>query len=149
MLAELTHRCPLMCPYCSNPLELVRKEKELETADWKADWISPDWDEDVTKPQPSPLLRTDFSVSGEIASARAYVTSLGLYEIEINGHIVGDQVFTPGWTSYKSRVQYQTYDVTELLRQGPNATVEGPRCRYVAVGEVEGQRRLVPLVASP
>ncbi|MEL6794209.1 MAG: radical SAM protein, partial [Pseudomonadota bacterium] len=34
MLAELTHRCPLMCPYCSNPLELVRKERELETDEW-------------------------------------------------------------------------------------------------------------------
>lgn len=34
MLAELTHRCPLSCPYCSNPLELTRKEAELSTADW-------------------------------------------------------------------------------------------------------------------
>ena len=28
MLAELTHRCPLACPYCSNPVELARKEAE-------------------------------------------------------------------------------------------------------------------------
>ena len=34
MLAELTHRCPLSCPYCSNPMELARKNSELETADW-------------------------------------------------------------------------------------------------------------------
>ncbi|MEO0363492.1 MAG: radical SAM protein, partial [Pseudomonadota bacterium] len=34
MLAELTHRCPLMCPYCSNPLDLARKEVELETEEW-------------------------------------------------------------------------------------------------------------------
>lgn len=34
MLAELTHRCPLMCPYCSNPLELTRKEAELDTKTW-------------------------------------------------------------------------------------------------------------------
>jgi len=34
MLAELTHRCPLSCPYCSNPLELTRKEAELDTATW-------------------------------------------------------------------------------------------------------------------
>lgn len=34
MLAELTHRCPLSCPYCSNPMELARKSRELETADW-------------------------------------------------------------------------------------------------------------------
>ncbi|GAW35122.1 cyclic pyranopterin monophosphate synthase [Roseovarius sp. A-2] len=34
MLAELTHRCPLSCPYCSNPLELTRQERELDTATW-------------------------------------------------------------------------------------------------------------------
>ncbi len=35
LLAELTHRCPLHCPYCSNPLDLIRAERELSTADWK------------------------------------------------------------------------------------------------------------------
>ncbi|MEZ5675818.1 pyrroloquinoline quinone biosynthesis protein E [Thalassovita litoralis] len=34
MLAELTHRCPLACPYCSNPLELLSKDAELDTATW-------------------------------------------------------------------------------------------------------------------
>ena len=35
LLAELTHRCPLHCPYCSNPMELIRAEGELGTDDWK------------------------------------------------------------------------------------------------------------------
>jgi pyrroloquinoline quinone biosynthesis protein E len=35
LLAELTHRCPLHCPYCSNPLDLIRAESELATEDWK------------------------------------------------------------------------------------------------------------------
>jgi pyrroloquinoline quinone biosynthesis protein E len=35
LLAELTHRCPLHCPYCSNPLDLIRAEKEISTDDWK------------------------------------------------------------------------------------------------------------------
>jgi len=35
LLAELTHRCPLHCPYCSNPLELMRAETELTTDEWK------------------------------------------------------------------------------------------------------------------
>nr|WP_246737600.1 pyrroloquinoline quinone biosynthesis protein PqqE [Nordella sp. HKS 07] len=34
MLAELTHRCPLRCPYCSNPVELDRRSQELDTATW-------------------------------------------------------------------------------------------------------------------
>jgi pyrroloquinoline quinone biosynthesis protein E len=35
LLAELTHRCPLRCPYCSNPLELSRASAELDTGTWK------------------------------------------------------------------------------------------------------------------
>src|SRR3990172_3002467 len=56
-----------------------------------------------------------------VPAPRAYVTSLGLYEVELNGRRVGDQVFTPGWTSYDTRLQYQTYDVTGLLQAGDNA----------------------------
>ena len=35
LLAELTHRCPLHCPYCSNPIEMARANTELSTDDWK------------------------------------------------------------------------------------------------------------------
>jgi alpha-L-rhamnosidase len=55
-----------------------------------------------------------------VRSARLYVSSLGLYELYLNGQRVGDQLFTPGWTSYRRRLQYQTYDVTPLLRSGAN-----------------------------
>jgi PqqA peptide cyclase len=34
LLAELTHRCPLRCPYCSNPLDLERRSAELDTQTW-------------------------------------------------------------------------------------------------------------------
>ena len=93
----------------------------LHASDWQASWITPDWDEDVTRPEPSPMLRKTFPVDGDVRTARVYVTSLGLYEAVINGRRVGDQVFTPGWTSYDTRLQYQTYDVTDLLRSGDNA----------------------------
>jgi len=93
----------------------------LDPTDWTAAWITPAWDEDLTTPQPVPMLRTTFAVEGEVRAARAYVTSLGLYEVELNGRRVGDQVFTPGWTSYDTRLQYQTYDVTGLLESGQNA----------------------------
>src|SRR5262249_12538992 len=76
---------------------------------------------DATKSQPAPLLRRTFTVNGPVQSARAYVTSHGLYEMHLNGKRVGDQVFTPGWTSYKKRLQYQTYDVTALVQRGENA----------------------------
>src|SRR5215468_10582607 len=93
----------------------------LEPSDWKADWIEADLTEDVSKPAPSPMFRSRFNLKGEVEQARAYVTSRGLYELYLNGSRVSDQLFTPGWTSYNKRIQYQTYDVTGILRQGANA----------------------------
>ena len=93
----------------------------LQPSDWKASWIEPDLPEDVAKSGPSPMLRREFSLTGDIERARAYVTGHGLYEMAINGQRVGDAVLTPGWTSYNKRLQYQTYDVTGLLKKGPNA----------------------------
>jgi alpha-L-rhamnosidase len=93
----------------------------LEPSDWQAEWIEPDIAEDTTTSQPCPLLRKEFTLQGTVKSARVYVTCLGLYEMELNGRRVGDQVFTPGWTSYGKRLQYQTYDVTPQLQPGKNA----------------------------
>jgi len=87
----------------------------LHYSNWQADWISPDWDEDVSQSQPSPLLRRCFNAESSLVSARIYATSLGLYELRLNGQRVGDAVLTPGWTSYDHRLQYQTYDVTDLI----------------------------------
>jgi alpha-L-rhamnosidase len=106
----------------------------LDTAEWRARWITPDLTEDTTKSNPSPMLRHEFRLgppgvrpsevtltgSPRIASARLYVTSLGLNEVEINGRRVGDAYLRPGWTAYDSRLQYDTYDVTALVRSGAN-----------------------------
>jgi len=92
----------------------------LKPEDWRARWIETAADEDPKVSQPAPMLRGAFTVKGKVRSARAYLTSLGLYELEINGRRVGDQVLTPGWTSYGKRLQYQTYDVTAHLRPGAN-----------------------------
>ena len=93
----------------------------LQPSDWTAGWIEPDLVEDPKVSGPSPMLRREFVLKSGVERARAYVTSHGLYEMAINGQRVGDAVLTPGWTSYNKRLQYQTYDVTALLKQGPNA----------------------------
>jgi len=93
----------------------------LSPSEWTAEWIEPGWNKDASEPLPSPMLRSEFSVDGEVASARLYVTSHGLYEMHLNGERVGNQVFSPGWTSYDHRLQYQTYDVGDLLTSGTNA----------------------------
>jgi alpha-L-rhamnosidase len=93
----------------------------LQAADWEASWIESNKEEDLTKSEPSPLLRRDFKLDAAPVRARLYITSRGLYQAEINGKKVGKQVLTPGWTSYAKRLQYQTYDVTDLLKKGENA----------------------------
>ncbi len=92
----------------------------LNAADWKAKWIEPGYVEDSVM-RPSPIFRKEFSAKKKIVSAVAYITAHGMYEAQINGHRVGDAYLTPGWTSYKKRLQYQAYDVTNLVANGPNA----------------------------
>jgi len=92
----------------------------LAPADWQARFISPDWDEDAQQDQPAVLLRRTFTARESIAHARLYTTALGVYEAELNGVPVGDQVLAPGWTAYPRRLRYQTYDVTTLLQAGEN-----------------------------
>jgi alpha-L-rhamnosidase len=92
----------------------------LAQGDWKAQWITPNLPEGENKSNPSPMLRREFAVSKKIERARLYATAMGLYELHLNGKRVGHQYFAPGWTSYDFRYQYQTYDVTSLLRNGPN-----------------------------
>lgn len=93
----------------------------LEAEDWHARFISPDWDEDTGQSNPSPYLRREFDVSTGVKAARLYISALGLYEAQINGTPVGDQVLAPGWTVYDQRLRYQTFDVTPLLHEGRNA----------------------------
>jgi len=93
----------------------------LDKKEWKAEWITSSIYDDAQTSDICPLLRKDFSTAGKVRSARVYATALGLYELYINGSRVSDQLFTPGWTSYNKRLQYQTYDVTEMLKDGNNA----------------------------
>lgn len=76
-----------------------------------------------TKDSNKPLFRTEFTTDPgkTIKSARAYASAHGVYELQLNGGSVGDQFLAPGWTDYKQRIQYQTYDVTDQVNNGANA----------------------------
>ena len=82
----------------------------LSPSDWKGQWIGSDG-----------LLRREFTLPEEPRRAQAYIAGLGYYELHLNGRRVGNHVLDPGWTNYKKRVLYATYDVTRLLRKGKNA----------------------------
>lgn len=92
----------------------------LEQDQWKAKFITAEGSEDKDS-SGSTYLRKEIEVSGEVQEAYACTTALGLYHFYINGHKVGLDEMAPGWTSYKKHLCYQTYEVTDLLKQGANA----------------------------
>ncbi|KAK2072405.1 hypothetical protein P8C59_006762 [Phyllachora maydis] len=91
----------------------------LSTADWKAAVITTSIDDAQRQTNGKGIrpirVRKSFDLPCS-GPARLYITALGVYEAYINGQRVGDQHMAPGWTSYKSRIQYQVYDVTHLLK---------------------------------
>jgi alpha-L-rhamnosidase len=128
----------------------------LNDNEWKAQWIGVPWqgEEALPKPPhrgpekggipqdlppPAPLLRKSFNVSKDVASARAYVTGLGFFELYLNGEKVGEDVMVPNVTAYgkrpgleknyislpdnfkEYRVMYLSYDIKDMLKKGENA----------------------------
>ncbi|KAH6689491.1 bacterial alpha-L-rhamnosidase-domain-containing protein [Plectosphaerella plurivora] len=88
----------------------------LSRSDWSCSLISSPEKIDSTKPKQPVLFRREFRLDGEnITKARLYITAHGVYEAHINGKRVGDHLLAPGWTSYKHRLSYQTFDVTSLV----------------------------------
>ncbi len=73
------------------------------------------------KPMPPPMLRRQFQVRGPVKRARVYSSARGVYELYLDGKKVSADIFRPGWTDYKKRIQYQAYDVTKLLTKGDHA----------------------------
>lgn len=92
----------------------------LEPSEWQAEWITPHAEDIEPQSQPAFLVRKAFDVAGNVKKARIYATAAGVYELYMNGSRVSDELLAPGWTSYPSRLQVQTYDVTALLEQGGN-----------------------------
>ncbi|WP_030935284.1 alpha-L-rhamnosidase [Streptomyces sp. NRRL B-24720] len=99
----------------------------FDDASWQqakalAKWGSGPWGKVTPSSSPAAQLRHEFRLKHtSVARARLYSTALGLYEAHLNGDRVGEDRLAPGWTDYRKRVQYQTYDVTNLVRPGANA----------------------------
>ncbi|MFJ9761815.1 family 78 glycoside hydrolase catalytic domain [Streptomyces sp. NPDC101149] len=120
----------------------------LHPDDWSAVWVGrdvvnlppfdPPQDDD---PEASPLqspplqLRRSFDVRAQPVRARLYATARGVYEPRVNGLRIGDAELPPGWTEYHQRLQYQTYDVTDVVTKGHNVlaaiVADGWWCGYI------------------
>ena len=98
----------------------------LNNSNWQAKWIGLDTKLEGVKGSQENLihrpqyLRKGFELSGEVASARLYITAKGVFDVVINGEDVSDDVMPPGYTPYKKRIETITYDVTDLMESGQN-----------------------------
>lgn len=81
---------------------------------FQAKMITHDFPEDETA---CPIFSRTFTAKGKVKKARIYATSRGVYEAYLNGERIGADRMTPGWTSYHHRLQYQIYDITEMIRE--------------------------------
>ena len=80
---------------------------------WDAEWIGANIER--------PLLRKSFRIKKPVASAKLYACGVGLYRARINGKDVTDEQLTPNFNAYDHWLQYQTYDVTDILVESENA----------------------------
>jgi alpha-L-rhamnosidase len=120
----------------------------LQSNDWRADYIFYRDTTPVFKDThslfllPAHQFRKEFDASRSIKRATIYATALGIYELHINGHRVGDARFAPGWTDYHQRAYYNTYDITDLVKRGRNAIgawlADGWYSGYIGFGLLTG-----------
>ena len=80
---------------------------------WNAKWIRP-----LSEPEDAAVVFIkEFLTTKDLKSAELEVTALGVYEANLNGHRISDYVLAPGWTTYHKRLQYQTYDITDMIQE--------------------------------
>lgn len=124
---HLPYQGKAFCPTTTYDIELRVTDNHGEVAhrtgcfetgllsynNFTGDWITHSFEDNL---EPCAIFLKEFSASNEVKKARLYASALGIYEVELNGEKVGDEYFAPGWTSYEHRLQYQTYDITSLVK---------------------------------
>ncbi|KAJ0416912.1 bacterial alpha-L-rhamnosidase-domain-containing protein [Aspergillus carlsbadensis] len=92
----------------------------LNQDDWNAAFVTSTRTVDPAAPLAPVRFRKVFPIPRNCfpaARARLYITALGVYHAFLNGTRVGDHCLAPGWTAYDHRLNFQAFDVTELLRE--------------------------------
>ena len=90
----------------------------LRQTDWTATWISAAISPESVKSLP--LFRREFKINKRVARALVHISGLGQYDLYLNGGKVGNAVLAPGWTDYRKRLFYNTFDITTSLHKGDN-----------------------------
>ena len=92
----------------------------LDNSQWKAVFVSAEEEADKDNSKGT-YVRNEFTVKKPVKEAYVSATALGLYHFYLNGRKVGNDELTPGWTSYRKHLCFQTYEVTDYLKEGKNA----------------------------
>lgn len=85
----------------------------LHGTNFLANWITHELAPEDTS---CAIFTKSFQVDKKVKRVRVYATALGIYEIKINGKKVGDTYLAPGWTNYKKRIQFQTYEADDYIK---------------------------------
>ena len=97
----------------------------LDSADWQAQWIGRNYDDDILKGRtriPARYLRKEFTVQKEVERARLYISGLGSYQAFVGGMEVAEvEMLKPAVSDYTKRIYFNAYDVTPYLFSGQTA----------------------------
>ena len=86
---------------------------------WVAEWISdPNYQFVEKKVSPIPMVfKKTFAFDKKVKEAKLFITAMGIYDVYLNKKLASDRYFAPGFTSYKTNLQYQQINVTDLLEE--------------------------------
>lgn len=87
----------------------------LSESDWTGKWISGDYKPDPKRRYPVDCFKKEFAAK-DVVKARLYAAACGVYDVTVNGRRIEDFILAPGSTDYRKRIQVQTYDVTEFIK---------------------------------
>ncbi len=116
---------------CTNEPESSWWSSDFDDASWKSaqefasvgqvgtPWMVPGTDYGYVF-TPIPYFRKEFEIQKPIRRATVYASALGLYRLCMNGKRIGKDEYTPGWSDYRKRVYYNTYDITKSIQEGAN-----------------------------
>lgn len=110
----------------------------LEASDWTAKWICGDYKPQKNRRYPADYFKKEFRLRKTPKKARLYITACGIYEAKLNGKRVGEAVLAPGCTDYRKRLQYQVYDVTEMLHAQRGAAGRDGACEQSGAAGQDG-----------
>lgn len=121
-----TARLTIECSGGESDTKELRFETGRLDTPWTAKFITDGayvFKEKRVSPQPM-TFRKKFELNKPVARAVIYATAIGVYELVLNGKKVGDEYFAPGFTAYKTNLYYQTYDVTDGIKNSNELVAE-------------------------